>query len=142
MLRQRLGRIGRRHTEEREGLPGVPRPGQSHQGYCLLDRAGTRTYATPLASEPPTLLGEAEKNSTQNKQPETRPSPPPAHKIPNSPRLLPWMNQRNTITVRGRHPGIDVVGRGFRDTDSGTIGQHAGRGRHQDKDSLLETDLA
>lgn len=61
MLRQRLGRIGRRHTEEREGLPGVPRPGQSHQGYCLLDRAGTRTYATPLASEPPTLLGEAEK---------------------------------------------------------------------------------
>ena len=81
------------------------------------------------------------RNSTQNKQPETRPSPP-AHKIPNSPRLLPWMNQRNTITVRGRHPGIDVVGRGFRDTDSGTIGQHAGRGRHQDKESLLETDLA
>lgn len=31
------------------------------------------------------------RNSTQNKQPETRPSPP-AHKIPNSPRLLPWMN--------------------------------------------------
>lgn len=54
VLGQRLGRVLQRHAQERESAPdGLPHPQESHERYCLMDRADLQAHPAALSTGKP-----------------------------------------------------------------------------------------